>query len=469
MSALRVRHGDGSRTGSGWIVAALCTGTALSALNSGMIAVSLSTLRTEFALDVATVTWVITVFYLASAVLQPVMGRLADHYGPQRIFTFGMVVVALAGATGPFAPTFEWLCAARVLLAIGTAAAFPSAAAILHAIDGRGGIRAQRLIARIQLIDTSTAAVGPVVGGVLIVLFGWEALFWINIPLAILAVLSTRLLLPRDAPRAHVAVSTTLRESDVPGVVLFAGTIVALLVFLLEVTDGAEWYLLGVAAVAAALFSWRELRARTPFVDLRLLAAHTPLLRVYALYVIGNVVLYGTLFGIPQYLEDFAGYGTAVVGAMLVPLAAFNAVLARPIERLIANRGARASMLIGAGGLVAASAALPLLAQTTDLWLVLLLMAGIGIPFAFLLVSLTQSLYAAAPPTIVGQAAGLFQTARSLGCIAAAAVVGVSLSGGTDPEDWLILTAVIGGFAIVLLLSTAFTGRVPARAPGARA
>ena len=458
MSRLR----GAAHAGPGWIVAALCTGTALSALNSGMIAVSLSTLRTEFALDVATVTWVITVFYLASAVLQPIMGRLADHYGPQRIFTFGMIVVALAGAAGPFAPTFEWLCAARILLAIGTAAAFPSAAAMLRTIDGRPGIHAQRLLARIQLIDTSTAAIGPVVGGVLIVVFGWEALFWINIPLAVLAMFSTRLLLPRDAPRARVPVGTTVRESDLPGVVLFAATIVALLIFLLGVTDGAEWYLLAVAAAAGAAFAWRELGAHTPFVDLRLLAAHTPLLRVYALYVIGNVVLYGTLFGIPQYLEDFAGYGTAAVGAMLVPLAAFNAVLARPIERLIAGRGARTALLIGAGGLVVSASALPLLALSTDLWLVLLLMAGIGIPFAFLLVALTQSLYAAAPPAIVGQAAGLFQTARSLGCIAAAAVVGVALSGGTDPEDWVILAAVTAGFALVLLVSAALTGRTRA-------
>jgi MFS family permease len=447
----------------GYIVAALCTGTALSALNSGMIAVSLSTLRTEFALDVATVTWVITVFYLTSAVLQPVMGRLADHYGPRRIFTFGMITVAIAGAGGALAPSFGWLCAARVLLAVGTAATFPSAAAMLRSIDGRPGIRAQRLIARVQLIDTSTAAIGPVVGGTLIVLFGWEALFWINIPLAALALVSTRLLLPRDAPRAHVSAVTILRESDVPGVLAFATAIVALLVFLLEVPSGVQWYLLAVAVAAGTLFAWWELRARTPFIDLQLLAAHPALLRVYGLYVIGNIVLYGTLFGIPQYLEDHAGYGTAAVGAMLVPLAAFNAALARPIEKVISGRGARFAMLIGAAGLVASAVALPLLSLNTQLWLVLMLMAGIGIPFAFLLVSLTQSLYAAAPPAIVGQAAGLFQTARSLGCIAAAAVVGVSLTGGTDPEDWVILSAVIAVFAVLLLAVTALTGRARVR------
>src|SRR5215213_1669954 len=170
---------------SGWVIAALCSGTALSALNSGMIAVSLSTFRRVFDVDVATVTWVISVFYLTSAALQPLMGRLADRYGPHRVFTAGMLVVLAAGALGPFAPTLEWVCAARVLLAIGTATTFPSAAAMLRAIAAGTGASAPKMIGRIQLVDTSFAAIGPVLGGVLLVLFTWQALFWINIPLAL--------------------------------------------------------------------------------------------------------------------------------------------------------------------------------------------------------------------------------------------------------------------------------------------
>lgn len=447
----------------GWVVVALCSGTALSALNSGMIAVALSTLRSEFSVDVATVTWVITVFYLTSAVLQPLMGRLADRYGAQRIFSFGMVVVAVAGVGGAFAPSLEWVCVARVMLAVGTAAAFPSAAAMLRTFTPAGGFDAARVIARIQLIDTSTAAVGPVVGGALILLAGWQAVFWINIPLAAVALLSTRILLPPDTPREHVPLRRTLAESDIPGLLAFAATVVALLMFVLDLADGPEWLLLAATVVAAALFVWRELRARVPFIDLRLLAANLPLVHVYLLYIVVNVVLYGTLFGIPQYLEEFASYSTAVVGAMLVPLAAFNAVLARPIERLIDAHGVRVTLLAGALGLVVASAALPLLTLSTQWWLVLLLMAGVGIPFAFALISLTQTLYRTAPPAIVGQAAGLFQTARSVGCITAATVVGVSFSGPTGTEDWLVLSLVVAGAAIVFAAAAALTGRGPSR------
>ena len=450
----------------GWVVVALSTGTALSALNSGMIAVALSTLRGEFHVDVPTVTWVISAFYLTSAALQPLMGRFADRYGALRVFTIGMVIVAVAGAAGPFAPTLEWLCVVRVVLAVGTATAFPSAAAILRRMaheraddPQRAPFEAAPIIGRIQLIDTSSAAIGPVVGGALLLAAGWEALFWINIPLAAVAIVATRLVIPPDAPREHVPLRVTLRESDLPGVVLFAATVVGVLMFLLDLVDGAEWYFLAAAIVSGALFTWRELRAATPFIDLRLLAGNGPLLRVYGLFILANLVLYGTLFGIPQYLEDYAHYGTAAVGAMLVPLAAFNAVLARPIEKVIHTHGHRRALLIGVTGLVVATAALLLLTLSTAPWAVLLVMAAIGIPYAFVLIALTQSLYLAAPPEHVGQAAGLFQTARSLGSIAGATAVGMALFRGTDPDDWIILAGVVAASAVVFAVAAVATGR----------
>jgi len=433
-----------------WVVAALCTGTLLSALNSGMIAVALSTLRREFGVDVASVTWVISVYYLTSAVLQPIMGRLADRYGPRRVFVLGMWTVAVAGALGPFAPDLVVLCAVRVLLAVGTATAFPSAAAMLRAVAASNGGDATKMIGRIQLVDTSSAAVGPVLGGLLIVAYGWPAIFWINIPLAALALVSTGLLAPRDAPRPHVPVRQTLGESDLPGIALFVVAIATLLWFLLELAHDPPWLLLPVTAIATGLFAWRELRAASPFIDLRLLAANLPLVRVYALFILANLVFYGALFGIPQYLEDHAGYRTDVIGLLLLPLAAFNVVTAPLVERLIDRRGLQRTLVIGLIALTAGSLGLPLLGASTAPWVVLAATAAVGIPYVFVLVSITQSLYVAAPSEHVGQAAGLFQTARSLGCIGAAVVVGLSFSGGTDPPDWTILATV----TVVLALAT---------------
>jgi MFS family permease len=448
----RTAPASASAARSDWTIVALCTGTTLSALNSGMIAVALVTLRNEFSVDVTTVTWVITAFYLASAVLQPVMGRLADRYGPQRVFTTGMVIVAVAGAVGPLAPTFDWVVVVRVLLAVGTAATFPSAAAMMRSIAATSSLSAPKMIGRIQLIDTSAAAVGPVLGGLLITAFGWEAIFWINVPLAALAIVMTRILAPHDGPREHVPLRRTIAESDLPGILAFAATVVTLLVFLLEVTSEPNWWFLAAALLAGALFAWRELTCATPFVDLRLLGGNLPLIKVFVCTILASLVLYSVLFGVPQYLEDHAGFRTDVVGALMLPLAAFAVILAPVVERLIDRRGVRTALVAGSIGLAASALALQLLAGSTSIWTVLLLMAAIGIPYGVVLVSITQSLYVAAPPEHVGQAAGLFQTARSLGCIGSTVVVGLAFTGGTSPADWTVLATAIAVLAVLFLV-----------------
>ena len=105
-----------SRTGLA--VAGLSLGTALNPLNSSMIAVALVVLRADFGLDVAAVTWVVTSFYLASAAGQPLMGRLADRFGPRRMFMLGMALVAVTCAVAPLAPSFAVLCVARAVMAL---------------------------------------------------------------------------------------------------------------------------------------------------------------------------------------------------------------------------------------------------------------------------------------------------------------------------------------------------------------
>ena len=101
------------------VVAALLLGTLLNPLNSSMIAVALVQIEREFAVGIVAASWLISAFYLASAVGQPVFGRLADRFGPRRVYCLGLVLVGVAGVLGPLAPTFGWLLAARVLLACG--------------------------------------------------------------------------------------------------------------------------------------------------------------------------------------------------------------------------------------------------------------------------------------------------------------------------------------------------------------
>ncbi len=129
---------------TGLAVAGLSLGTALNPLNSSMIAVALVVLRADFGLDVAAVTWVVTSFYLASAAGQPVMGRLADRFGPRRMFMLGMALVAITCALAPLAPNFALLCVARAVMALGTATAYPSAVVMVGALAHQANVDSAR-------------------------------------------------------------------------------------------------------------------------------------------------------------------------------------------------------------------------------------------------------------------------------------------------------------------------------------
>lgn len=441
---------------AGWAVAALSLGTLLNPLNSSMIAVALVPLQHDFQVSVTTVTWVITSFYLASAAGQPLMGRLADRFGPRRLFLFGMLVVALACALTPFATSFALVCAGRVALAIGTATAFPSAIAMLRTVAAGSAVGTPRLLGRIQIANTSGAAVGPVLGGALVTFLGWQAIFWVNVPLAALAFVGVRLFAPRDAGREATPLRRTIAESDVPGILLFITTLTALLVFLLDLRPQPLWWLLPVVPLAAALFVWRELRTSHPFLDLRLLAANRRLLMVYLCFAVFNVVYYSAFFGLPQYLQEHGGYSAGVTGLLMFPLAAVTIAVTPLAARAIEGVGLRPTLLVGASALVVGAVLLGVAAATTAPWVVLLLTAALGIPYCVVSIGMNQALFAAARPQDAGVAAGIFQTSRYIGAIVATTVLGLLFSGGTTSGAWLAAVAVASALAVVHLCLLVF-------------
>ncbi|MFP3465842.1 MFS transporter [Leifsonia sp. SIMBA_070] len=450
------RSDDRARPRTGWAVGALSLGTLLNPLNSSMIAVALVPLQHDFGVDVTAVTWVITSFYLASAAGQPLMGRLADRFGPRRLFLFGMVVVALACAATPFSGSFVAVCAGRVALAIGTATAFPSAIAMLRPLAAQSGVGTPRLLGRIQIANTSGAAIGPVLGGLLVTFLGWQAIFWVNVPLAVLTFFGVSLFAPRDAERERTPLGRTLAESDIPGILLFIATLTSLLVFLLDLHPQPLWWLLPVCVIAAGLFVWRELRTAHPFLDLRLLAANRRLLMVYLCFAIFNVVYYSAFFGLPQYLQTHDGYSAGVAGLLMFPLAAVTIVVTPLAARAIESVGLRPTLISGAIALVIGAALLGVAALTPAPWAVLLLTAALGIPYCIVSIAMNQALYSSARPEDSGVAAGIFQTSRYVGAIVATTLLGLLFSGGTTASSWLTAVAVATGLAVVHLALLVF-------------
>jgi MFS family permease len=442
---------DRARPRTGSAVAALSLGTLLNPLNSSMIAVALVPLQHDFRVDVTAVTWVITSFYLASAAGQPLMGRLADRFGPRRLFLFGMVIVVLACALTPLAGSFAAVCAGRVALAIGTATAFPSAITMLHTLTASSGVGTPRLLGRIQIANTSGAAIGPVLGGALVTFLGWQSIFWINVPLAAIAFVGVWVYAPRDAIRERTPLSRTLAESDIPGILLFIATLTSLLVFLLDLRPQPLWWLLPVCAVAAVAFVWRELHTATPFLDLRLLAGNRPLMMVYLCFAIFNIVYYSAFFGLPQYLQTHAGYSAGVSGLLMFPLAAVTIVVTPLAARAIEHFGLRSTLVTGAIALVIGAGLLGVAALTTAPWAVLLLTAALGVPYCVVSIGMNQALYSSARPQDSGVAAGIFQTSRYIGAIVATTMLGLLFSTGTTPGSWLTAVGIATVLAVVHL------------------
>lgn len=456
------------RPRTGAAVAALSLGTLLNPLNSSMIAVALVPLQHDFEVSVTAVTWVITSFYLASAAGQPLMGRLGDRFGPRRLFLFGMLVVVLACVLTPFSGSLAAVCVGRVALAVGTATAFPSAIALLRPLAAASGVGTPRLLGRIQIANTSGAAIGPVLGGALITFLGWQSIFWVNVPLALIAFAGVWFFAPRTAEKQErTPLARTLVESDIPGILLFVATLTSLLIFLLDLHPQPLWWLLPVCAVAAVLFVWRELRTSHPFLDLRLLAANRRLMLVYLSFAIFNVVYYSAFFGLPQYLQTHGGYSAGVAGLLMFPLAAVTIVVTPLAARAIESVGLRPTLIAGAVALVAGAALLAVAAATNAPWVVLLLTAALGIPYCVVSIGMNQALYSAARPEDSGVAAGIFQTSRYVGAIVATTVLGLLFSGGPTGSSWLAAVAVATALAVVHLALLVFVRPGRSRPQGA--
>ncbi|MFD0046141.1 MFS transporter [Pseudarthrobacter scleromae] len=437
-------------------VAGLSLGTALNPLNSSMIAVALVVLRADFGLDVAAVTWVVTSFYLASAAGQPVMGRLADRFGPRRMFMLGMALVAVTCALAPFAPNFALLCVARAVMALGTATAYPSAVVMVGAIAHRANVEPARPLGILQMANTSAAAVGPVVGGLLVGFVGWEALFLVNIPLALAALLIVRQAAPADKARERGSVAELLRDSDIPGILGFVTALLLVMMAALNVVPGYRWWMLGAGTAVAALFAWRELRFARPFLDLRLLGRNRPLMLIYLAFAVFSSVYYFVFFGLPQLLQEAGGYEPGVVGLLMLPLAGMS-VLATPwAVKAMGRFGVRRVLIAGVMLLTAAAALMWWLTGTLAIPLVVVLTALMGIPYGTVGIATNQGMFVSIRPQERGVAAGIYQTCRYVGAITATVMIGVFAGGGVDQESWArmvlaMLVLCVVTFAVSLL------------------
>ncbi|GAU67211.1 putative major facilitator superfamily transporter [Streptomyces sp. NBRC 110611] len=432
----------------------LLLGSLLNPLNSTMIATALVAIGQDFRAGAADTVWLISVMYLSSAVGQPSMGRLADRVGPRRVFIAGALSVCAAGLIGALAPTFTLLIVSRVVLGLGTSAAYPAAMALLRAESRRvGRPTPRRVLGRLSLAALGSAAVGPALGGLLTAAAGWRAVFAINVPLALLALAGALAWLPADRG-ARGERTGTPGSLDPLGIGLFAGALTCAMFFLLRLED-PRWPLLAPAGVLTAALVWWQLRHPAPFLDLRMLARNGALVRTYLRQGLTYLVIYCVLYGFSQWLEEAHGYSPFHAGLVMLPMSGAAALCSIAGAR---TRGIRAPLTAAAACLTAGSAVFLLLRGDSPLPVLLCAGALVGIPQGLAATGNQAAVYAQAPADGVGAAAGLQRTAQYLGAIVASSLIGL-LYGQRASDPGLHQIAVIGVVLGVLLLALTLTDR----------
>lgn len=436
-------------------LATLLVGTSLNPLNSSMIAVALVPIAHDFQVSVGVVSFLIASFFVAAAVGQPLMGRLADQVGPRRTFMLGVSVVGVAGAAAALAPTFPLLVIARVVMAVGTSAAYPAALALIRReVGGRTAGAVAGPLGVLSFAGFSTAAAGPVLGGLLVSGFGWRGIFLANLPVTIVGLVLALVSLNPDPPAPDTSRGRVLESLDLPGVGLFTVLMVALLGFLLTVGDGQPiWPLLPAAVVAAILFAVRERSQDEPFVDVRMLADNRALVGLFVQFAALNVVFYSIFFGLPIWLEQARGFGAGRVGLLILPVTGVG-VLSIPVAAfLLRHYGTRLPLLLGGLGLLVGTASLLLPGNDTPVIGLVAIAAVLGLPNGFNNMGMQAALYELAPPRSTGAAAGLFQTFRYIGAILATSLIGLVFGHTVSSDGLHVLALVAAGISVFLVLA----------------
>jgi EmrB/QacA subfamily drug resistance transporter len=457
--------GVGLRSERGPVLLSQMLATGLVAIDSTIIA----TASTSIAKDLGQfqqVPWLFAVYLVAQAVSVPIYGRLADVLGRKNTLLFGIGLFILGSVIAGAAWSMPVLIFARVVQGLGAGAVMPVSMTItadLYTLEERAKV--QGYLASVWAI---ASVVGPTLGGVFAQLGIWRWIFWINIPLGIVAVV----MLWRAYHETARPKSERERIDYLGAALLGLGT-TALLLGLLE--GGAAWAwasaasigIFVAAAVLLASFVYVELRVTHPIFSLALLKRRVVAASTVASLMIGVVVL-GLSTYVPIYAQNVLGFGALIAGLALAALTLGWPAAASQAGRLYLRWGFRTTSVIGSLFVVLGAALTLTLGEHSSIWLVALFCFVIGVGMGFTAVPSLIAAQATAAYNERGAVTGTNMFARSMGSAVGVAVFGavvnsrVHLNAAGVPEGAGLASAMhlvyasILVVAIVLLVSVTF-------------
>ncbi|CAL9417230.1 Multidrug resistance protein Stp [Streptomyces sp. enrichment culture] len=443
------------------VLAICCMSLLIVSLDNTVLNVALPSMQHDLGTTTSGLQWAIDAYTLVLAALLMLAGSTADRIGRKRVFMTGLVVFTLGSVLCSLAPDLPSLVAFRMVQAVGGSMLNPVAMSIITNTFTDPRERARAIGAWGAVVGISLAA-GPLVGGLLVESVGWRAIFWINLPVGLAALLLTLRYVP-DSRAPHA------RRPDPIGQLLVIVLFGALTYAIIEVPNAGPAAVLPFAVAALAALAGLllyEPRRAEPLIDLRFFRS-APFSGATVIAVCGFAAMGGFLFLSTLYLQNVRGLSALHAGLWMLPMAVPTLLCAPLSGRLVGSRGPRAPLLVAGCAMTASGLLFALFeAETSDATLFLgYVLFGVG--FGFVNAPITNTAVSGMPRAQAGVAAAVASTSRQLGSTLGVAVIGAVLAAGVGSAPyrdafvsaarpgWWILTAC---GAAVLALGALTTG-----------
>jgi len=431
----------------------------LTFLDNTVVSVALGSVQGDLHAGVTALQWVVSAYALPFAAAMLAFGMVGDEFGRKRVMLGGAGVFCAGSVLCALAPNAATLIAGRAVMGLGAAASEPGTLSMLRHLYPEERVRA-RAVGVWTAVCGLALALGPVIGGVLVGVWDWRAIFWFNLAPGLVAVTVGVLVLPESAdPDAH--------RVDIPGTVLGAAALSAL-VFAVISAEAAGFgapsviALLCLSAAGGAGFLWWERRAPHPLLDLRYLRVPR--------FVTANVVAFcayfatfAVFFFTALYLAEVAGYSGYQIATTFLPMTVMMTVAALLAGRWAPAAGSRWPVLagcvvFGAGLMLTALSISP--SPGFARLAAALALTGIGVGST--VVPITTAALSAVPPERSGMAASSANTSREIGAVLGVAVLGalVNFQLHADLASRLQHLGIPGNFQSIVI-NAVETGGVP--------
>jgi EmrB/QacA subfamily drug resistance transporter len=432
------------------VLAACVLASSMAFIDGTALPVALPRLRADFGADLASVQWVLNGYTLALASLTLIGGALADVYGKARMLALGCVLFGLASAACALAPSAAWLIAARFVQGAAAAIVTPASLALIGATYPRA--ERNRAIGVWAAASALTTAGGPVLGGWLTETFGWPSVFWINPPLALVAVGLLLIFAPKDC--------RIQRRFDLIGAAILASAIGALAWALSQLGPSqagaaadapaqmgtALTIVAGIGIFGLAVYVLWEGRSEHPMTPPRLVENRAFLgLNVTTLMVYAGVSI--MFFLLPFDLIDRRALSSIDAGMAFLPFTLGVGLLSGVFGGLADKIGARAMLVAGPSGAALAYVWMALGQEESLMLGVIVPMTLLGLSFAVLVAPLTAAVMSSVDQTDEGLASGINNAASRIAQLAGGALAAGVASFGAGYKVGLAVAAAtsVGG------------------------